>query len=86
MIKGVISLSQAPEATSLEGLFTHGIQDGATVKVPTSLLKGNKGDEGLNAYQVWLSLGNEGTEQDFIDDLANGITLEEYSSTEYNDI
>jgi len=30
---------------------------------------GGKGDAGLSAYQTWLSLGNTGTEQDFIDSL-----------------
>lgn len=29
-----------------------------------------KGDPGKSAYQTWLDLGNEGTEQDFIDSLA----------------
>lgn len=32
-------------------------------------LKGDTGDEGASAYQVWLSLGNTGTEQEFIDSL-----------------
>lgn len=31
--------------------------------------KGDTGDDGLSAYQVWLSLGNIGTEQDFINSL-----------------
>lgn len=34
--------------------------------------QGNSGDNGLNglsAYQIWLDLGNTGTEQDFIDSL-----------------
>lgn len=30
---------------------------------------GPQGDQGLSAYEVWLSLGNAGTEQDFIDSL-----------------
>lgn len=33
------------------------------VQVP---VKGEKGDDGLSAYEVWLSLGNTGTEEDFI--------------------
>lgn len=28
--------------------------------------KGDKGDDGLSAYEIWLSLGNSGTEADFI--------------------
>lgn len=32
-------------------------------------IKGANGDDGQSAYQVWLSLGNSGTEQDFIDSL-----------------
>ena len=31
--------------------------------------KGDKGDIGDSAYNVWLSLGNTGTEQDFIDSI-----------------
>lgn len=32
-------------------------------------LDGQDGADGLSAYEVWLSLGNTGTEQDFIDSL-----------------
>lgn len=31
--------------------------------------KGDPGEEGMSAYEVWLGLGNTGTEQDFIDSL-----------------
>ncbi|MDE6092669.1 MAG: hypothetical protein K2G14_06190 [Ruminococcus sp.] len=31
--------------------------------------KGDKGDNGLSAYEVWLSLGNSGTETDFMTSL-----------------
>jgi hypothetical protein len=31
--------------------------------------KGDPGEEGMSAYEVWLDLGNTGTEQDFIDSL-----------------
>lgn len=31
--------------------------------------KGDTGSDGLSAYQVWLSEGNTGTEQDFLDSL-----------------
>lgn len=45
----------------------------------TITLPGVKGDTGESAYQVWLDLGNVGTEQDFIDFLKgdtgdNGLT------------
>jgi hypothetical protein len=33
-------------------------------------LNGLNGVDGLSAYEIWLSLGNSGTEQDFIDSLA----------------
>ena len=35
-------------------------------------LYGPKGDDGRSAYEVWLSIGNEGTEKDFIDQLKKG--------------
>ena len=31
--------------------------------------QGDPGEEGMSAYEVWLDLGNTGTEQDFIDSL-----------------
>ncbi len=31
--------------------------------------KGDKGDDGLSAYEIWLSLGNSGTETDFMTSL-----------------
>lgn len=31
--------------------------------------KGEKGNDGKSAYQIWLDLGNSGTEQDFINSL-----------------
>lgn len=42
------------------------IRNGSGVfqKIPTI-----KGDEGLSAYEVWLSLGNLGTEQDYLADI-----------------
>ncbi|MEN8964486.1 MAG: hypothetical protein ABF250_00670, partial [Polaribacter sp.] len=30
---------------------------------------GAPGDDGISAYEVWLALGNTGTEQEFIDSL-----------------
>lgn len=38
---------------------------GNGVTIPT----GPTGDNGLSAYEVWVALGNTGTEQDFIDSL-----------------
>jgi hypothetical protein len=31
--------------------------------------RGPRGDDGLSAYEIWLSLGNTGTEEDFIESL-----------------
>ena len=36
---------------------------------------GADGDDGLSAYQVWLNLGNTGTEQDFIDSLGGSKAI-----------
>jgi hypothetical protein len=33
-------------------------------------MNGAPGDNGLSAYEIWLNLGNSGSEQDFIDSLA----------------
>jgi hypothetical protein len=33
-------------------------------------IQGDAGQDGLSAYEVWIDLGNVGTEQDFIDSLA----------------
>lgn len=53
--------------------------------------KGDKGDDGdageagadgLSAYEIWLGLGNTGTEQDFIDSLMGGVADEPW--VEYN--
>ena len=55
--------------------------------------KGEKGDPGIagkdgangkSAYQIWLDLGNSGSEQDFIDSLkAKGDTQERHAPTGY---
>jgi hypothetical protein len=44
----------------------------------TTQNRGPRGDDGLSAYEIWLSLGNTGSEQDFIESLrgkpgTNGI-------------
>jgi len=36
---------------------------------PASDIPGPAGDDGLSAYEIWISLGNSGTEQEFIDSL-----------------
>nr|QTZ82764.1 MAG: tail fiber protein [Enquatrovirus sp.] len=48
--------------------------------------KGDKGDngtdgrDGLSAYDVWLSLGNNGTKEDFINDIAKRVPSEKFLS------
>ena len=32
-------------------------------------IKGEKGEDGKSAYEIWLGLGNTGSEQDFINSL-----------------
>jgi hypothetical protein len=44
-------------------------QTGATGPQGEPGIQGAAGECGLSAYEVWLALGNEGTEQDFIDSL-----------------
>ncbi len=43
---------------------------------------GADGDTGLSAYEVWLSLGNEGTESDFIASINTGIHSGETAPTD----
>jgi hypothetical protein len=74
-------------ATGLQGLtgatgFTGptGIQglpgtDGADGATGTSGLDGANGINGLSAYQVWIDLGNTGTETDFINSLTGPTGL-----------
>jgi hypothetical protein len=40
----------------------------------TAAIKGNKGDPGKSAYQVWLDEGNTGTEQDYLDSLKGDLS------------
>lgn len=52
-------------------------------------IQGPQGDDGASAYEVWLSLGNTGTEQDFIDSLNIGESeLASHNTAEdaHNDI
>ncbi|MDG4970021.1 hypothetical protein [Lactococcus lactis] len=45
-------------------------------------IDGNDGQDGKSAYQIWLDLGNVGSEQDFIDSLAPKI--ERHAPTGYS--
>ena len=51
----------------LDIIFT--LNDGKTVVLTVPSPKGEKGDDGESAYQIWLDEGNVGTEQDFLDSL-----------------
>lgn len=47
-------------------------------------IDGKNGQDGKSAYQIWLDLGNSGSEQDFIDSLkAKGDTQERHAPTGY---
>ncbi len=39
------------------------------IQLENGELNGPKGDSGESAYEIWLNLGNTGTEQDFLDSL-----------------
>lgn len=41
----------------------------AELNKTSEVLKGEKGDRGYSAYEIWLGQGNKGTEQDFINSL-----------------
>ncbi len=47
---------------------------------------GSRGLDGLSAYEVWLSLGNTGTEQDFFDSLGNVGLTKEQADTYYSQL
>ena len=84
-IQGQDSDQQQIQDFSLNGpILTITLENGGTQSVDLSSFEGFQGPEGpqgaagadgLSAYQVWLDLGNTGTEQDFIDSLrgADGI-------------
>ena len=65
--------------TSTVGLvktYTITLTDGTT---STFSVEDGAGLDGKSAYQIWLDLGNVGTEQDFINSLASGgIDLSAY--------
>ena len=65
--------------TSTIGLvktYTITLTDGTTT---TFSVEDGEGLDGKSAYQIWLDLGNIGTEQDFINSLASGgIDLSAY--------
>ena len=78
-IQGQDSDQQQIQDFSLNGpILTITLENGGTQSVDLSSFEGFQGPEGpqgeagldgLSAYQVWLGLGNTGTEQDFIDSL-----------------
>lgn len=45
------------------------VHDYTQTTITLSGTNGEKGDTGKSAYEIWLDLGNTGTEQDFIDSL-----------------
>lgn len=48
-------------------------------------IDGKNGQDGKSAYQIWLDLGNSGTEQDFINSLkSKGDTQERHAPTGYS--
>lgn len=59
------------EITKVDGLETelNEIIEDLQHKLDTDYFKGDKGDDGESAYQIWLDEGNVGTEQDFLDSL-----------------
>ena len=48
-------------------------RSGATGSTGAPGTPGADGTDGASAYDVWLSLGNNGTEQDFIDSLSTAV-------------
>jgi hypothetical protein len=51
-------------------------KDGDTIKsYLTESIRGSKGLDGKDAYETWLSLGNEGTEEEFIAYLRNNLIV-----------
>ncbi|MDG4976101.1 hypothetical protein [Lactococcus lactis] len=69
----------ATGATGTQG--TQGIK-GDKGDTGTSGQDGNDGQDGKSTYQIWLDLGNVGSEQDFIDSLAPKI--ERHAPTGYS--
>ena len=50
-----------------------------TASSPVALL-GGKGERGQGLYEYWLSVGNTGTEEQFVDDMRGKITLDVLTS------
>lgn len=69
-VNTVINLLEE-EITRVDGLETelNEIIEDLQHKLDTDYFKGDKGDDGESAYQIWLDEGNVGTEQDFLDSL-----------------
>ena len=58
---------------------------GADGKDGTNGVDGKNGQDGKSAYQIWLDLGNSGSEQDFIDSLkAKGDAQERHAPTAWS--
>ena len=53
----------------VQGLSREAAIEVVDERIAAAEINGVKGDDGLSAYEVWLSLGNSGTEQDFITSL-----------------
>ena len=85
------SINWSSEAKSLiVGLDTEGncsnfeqISNQPLTSVPFALYSPSSeipGPEGLSAYEVWLELGNTGSEQDFIDSLTGPVGVSAYNT------
>lgn len=71
--------------TDLIGVIETGAELGGAIGTETELgsmsipagPRGEKGEQGLSAYEVWLAEGNVGTIEDFLDSLAlSGVSYE----------
>lgn len=73
----IVKLETAPKYTyddtaviyRIEQLESKVPYDDTNIKTRLTLLENKEPTEGKSAYQVWLDLGNSGTEQDFINSL-----------------
>lgn len=86
MIENTIRLDdpRIPVATNLDGMVTHGMQDGQTKQVPTELIYAAAQD----AAQVALYAAQEADDarESIEGDLAEKIEAEEYSLVDYGEI
>ena len=64
-----------PGGPAGESAYTTYVRSGHPNATEADFLNSLKGTNGLSAYQIWLSLGNVGTEQDFFTSLSGaGVT------------